>query len=396
MAIINVVVQASSTSWHGGADLCMNKLNGEPVVKTTIERFLHYSSNVVVTVAMPDFDNEDTFSSLIKGEEAARCHFYKGDSESPLRRLVGASSKLLDSDYVIRVDGLHFAVLVDEAVKMLDHASAKNLDCVKFPDDFPGQFSSDIYRVGALRELLSSNPNSAFQVHPKYAMFADTEKFSCDYHQPPLLGDQFLLETRGQAEAVYVEPRMEVSDKKIAAGDQLSFHYNLALEYLPQSGHVLDIACGGGYGSRMMVSSTRQVTGGDIEEDVVNEARSNSRHLTNIDFVKADVTNLQFSSASFDAVVSMETIEHVNDSEYLSEISRVLKIGGLFILSTPQNSLGHIPVNAMHIKEYAREELVELCNQYFNVEKIIGLKQGCIIIPGSPAGGNMMLVCRKL
>ncbi|WP_019530928.1 methyltransferase domain-containing protein [Dasania marina] len=395
MTDINVIVQASSTSWHGGADLCMNHLNGQPVVKTTIEKFLNHSPAVSVTIAAPEFDKGVDFCALIDSRLATRCHVFKGDAASPLKRIVDATASLADSDYIIRVDGLHFPVLVGAVVAMLEQAKLEQLDCIKFPDDYPVQFSADVYRIGALRQLLAGDIDAVFHVHPKYALFADTVSYRCAFYQPPVLSDGFLTQVRKQAETVYIEPRMEVSDKKISAGDQLSFHYELALQYLPQAGQVLDIACGGGYGSRMMASDKRSVTGGDIESEVIAEAKQQSKEYAQVSFCVTDVTAMQFGDASFDAVVSMETIEHVDDAAYLSEISRVLKSGGVFILSTPQNSLGHIPVNAVHLKEYTRQELQGLCQPYFEVEEVIGLKQGRVIIANSPAGGNMMMVCRK-
>lgn len=54
--MLNFFVQASSVSWLGGKDLCMNQVLGEPVVYHTISRiFQHYPDARVILVA-PDFD----------------------------------------------------------------------------------------------------------------------------------------------------------------------------------------------------------------------------------------------------------------------------------------------------------------------------------------------------
>jgi len=55
----------------------------------------------------------------------------------------------------------------------------------------------------------------------------------------------------------------------------------------------------------------------------------------------ADVLNIPFSDNSFNSVVALELIEHFNDknqNKMLSEIYRILKNKGQFIISTPNIS----------------------------------------------------------
>ena len=70
-------------------------------------------------------------------------------------------------------------------------------------------------------------------------------------------------------------------------------------------------------------------------------------------------------------VVSCEVIEHLEEPEnMLSEVSRVLKKGGKFILTTPYR-LTEIPQDPNHVKEYFPEELKKMLEKYF---KNVGLK----------------------
>jgi ubiquinone/menaquinone biosynthesis C-methylase UbiE len=63
-------------------------------------------------------------------------------------------------------------------------------------------------------------------------------------------------------------------------------------------------------------------------------------------------------------VISFETIEHLpNIDKYLEEISRVLKPGGEFIVSTPDRRLSSVlypftrkPSHPFHIKEFTYQE----------------------------------------
>ena len=106
-------------------------------------------------------------------------------------------------------------------------------------------------------------------------------------------------------------------------------------------------------------------------------------------------TALPLADACLDMVTSFETLEHVEPDPYFRELRRTLRRGGLLALSTPQNRLGHIPVNAQHRREYSLDELLALVRPHFAVEAVIGVKQGRIVFPGDPFGQNTMLLCRR-
>lgn len=58
------------------------------------------------------------------------------------------------------------------------------------------------------------------------------------------------------------------------------------------------------------------------------------------DFQKGDLMDMRFADGSFDVVVAMEVLEHVTDLDIaLSNIHRVLRDDGVFIMSTPNNNI---------------------------------------------------------
>ena len=87
---------------------------------------------------------------------------------------------------------------------------------------------------------------------------------------------------------------------------------------------VLDIPAGNG-----LVSSELKKLGAEIVSADINEEFA--------DFIQADMEKpLPFSDESFDAVVCLEGIEHILHPESLfSELARVLKKGGILIITTP-------------------------------------------------------------
>jgi ubiquinone/menaquinone biosynthesis C-methylase UbiE len=63
-----------------------------------------------------------------------------------------------------------------------------------------------------------------------------------------------------------------------------------------------------------------------------------SKISANLDFLQASTLSLPFRDESFDAVVSFDVIEYVQDDlKFLSEIRRVLKRGGE-LLETPNRN----------------------------------------------------------
>lgn len=391
---INIIVQASSRSWQGGRDLCMKEVEGKPALIYNIDRLFCFFSNPKVIVAAPEFDKGGHLDQLFCPSRESRVSVIYAADASPLKRMIVATEHLENNDYIIRVDGLHVAALLNESLQMLILARKKNLDCVKFPDDFPAQLTTDIYRVGALRKLATLPLDPIFEVHPKYAFFYKNKEFKTAYMPTPDVPDTYLLEARNKLKELYSEDRIEVTTQGIEVGDQLKFHYEIALEFLKPRSRVLDIACGNGYGSRMLASQGHVVLGGDLDTDIVEKAKQINLS-ENVDFHVLDITDLQLKENSFDAVVCMETIEHVDDVACLKEIYRVLKSEGILVLSTPQNSLGHIPINGSHLFEYSVDQIRDLVKKYFDIVKMIGIKQGRISIVGSQFGNNTVLVCRK-
>jgi 2-polyprenyl-3-methyl-5-hydroxy-6-metoxy-1,4-benzoquinol methylase/spore coat polysaccharide biosynthesis protein SpsF (cytidylyltransferase family) len=401
MSTPRVIVQASSRAWTGGQDLCMRPIDGRPAVYWTIRRLLDQLPEASVHLAAPAFDADGALTEVARLFPAGAVSLYFGHDDSPLDRLLDVCRDLGDDEHVLRVDGLHFCVDVAAARGMLERARAERLDCLKFPDDFPLQFTADVYRVGACRvvaPLLAGDTGAAFRVHPKFYLFGRPDLFRCAYlDELPEYSDAHLTTCRDAAAQIYDReiPRQEVTASRLWAGDQLSYHYELAAAHLEPSMRVLDIACGDGYGSRMLAGVAAEVYGADLDPAAVAAASARGAATPNLRHGVEDVTATSFADATFDAVVSMETIEHVDADRYLAELRRIVRPGGTVILSTPQSRLGHIPVNTAHLREYSLVELLSLCGEYLRVESVIGIKAGRIVVAGDPIGTNTVVVCAR-
>jgi ubiquinone/menaquinone biosynthesis C-methylase UbiE len=105
----------------------------------------------------------------------------------------------------------------------------------------------------------------------------------------------------------------------------------------PRSGeHVLDIGCGPGYVAKELgelVGSDGRVLGIDVNDQMIAQARSRCATLPWITFEPADAIDLPLPDASFDAAVSIQVLEYVEEVDLaLSKMYRALRPGGRSII----------------------------------------------------------------
>lgn len=97
---------------------------------------------------------------------------------------------------------------------------------------------------------------------------------------------------------------------------------------------VLDVASGSGYGKDLLGPDFTYV-GIDAAPEAVKYA---NQAYGNGHFHQGDINHLQYADEYFDNVVSMETLEHLDEAApALSELRRVLKPGGRLAASIPLN-----------------------------------------------------------
>ena len=138
---------------------------------------------------------------------------------------------------------------------------------------------------------------------------------------------------------------------------------------------VVDMACGEGYGSETLAGVAASVVGVDANPEAHEHAR--------LRYVRP---NLRFEqnlveafSKPCDAVVFLQTIEHVQDAgAILDHFKSMLEPGGLVFVSTP-NLLTLAPPgaeksdNPWHVHEYRAAEFRALCEGHFERVELLGL-----------------------
>ncbi|MDP2874014.1 MAG: class I SAM-dependent methyltransferase [bacterium] len=146
-----------------------------------------------------------------------------------------------------------------------------------------------------------------------------------------------MLPTEGEFESSYfgpVFPRLQAERREIS-----KYYLKLLLELKPEAKSVLDV--GFGYGDYLAVAEEQgwETYGVETSAKAVAEVKS---YLPQATLLQADASKekLPFSDEHFDIVTCLDVVEHLTDVHYLfSEVHRVLRRGGIFLLTTPPITL---------------------------------------------------------
>ena len=116
-------------------------------------------------------------------------------------------------------------------------------------------------------------------------------------------------------------------------------------------GRLLDVACGSGYGSRLLADRGPEglsVLGADLSEAAIAYARKRYGAEL-VRFVAADAMTLD--DRGFDTIVSIETIEHLVDPvRFLARLVEMLRPGGMLIGSVPTTP--SVDANPHHLHDF--------------------------------------------
>jgi 2-polyprenyl-3-methyl-5-hydroxy-6-metoxy-1,4-benzoquinol methylase len=138
---------------------------------------------------------------------------------------------------------------------------------------------------------------------------------------------------------------------------------------------VVDMACGEGYGTDVLAGTAAGAVGVDANPEAHEHARLRYRR-PNLRFERDLVESF---AEPCDAVVFLQTIEHVRDAgAILEHFKSMLAPGGVAYVSTP-NLLTLAPPgaeksdNPWHVHEYRAAEFQALCAAHFPRVELLGL-----------------------
>jgi SAM-dependent methyltransferase len=129
----------------------------------------------------------------------------------------------------------------------------------------------------------------------------------------------------------------------------------------------VELGCGSGHGTASLGDAASLLLGVDR---VAPDAASRTHRVR---YLRADLRRLPLRERSFDAAISFQVIEHLEDPALLVHaLARCLRPDGVALVSTPNVRMSD-GVNPYHVHEYAADELAACLREGFAEVDVLGV-----------------------
>ena len=157
------------------------------------------------------------------------------------------------------------------------------------------------------------------------------------------------------------------------------------IPYTRDSLKALDVGCAIGVFTNLLHQKGYEALGIDTNKELLTFAKNRYPRCT---FKLMNALHLDLSPSTFDFVLALELIEHLdNPYKLLKNIHQVLKEDGVILLSTPNRlslegargvvmeraaRINWTAWDAEHKQVYTSVEIIQLLRQFFKIEKVVG------------------------
>lgn len=125
---------------------------------------------------------------------------------------------------------------------------------------------------------------------------------------------------------------------------------------LPRSGSLLEVGPGRGYLSRMMAKKGRFQP--QVALDIVDTPNPARKYGSTVEYRQLSVADLDYPDRSFDTVICMEVLEHLETDVMLEGLRQIRRVcGGRLIMSVP--FLEALPLPSYHKQRFDAARVLE-------------------------------------
>lgn len=358
----SVVVQA-------GPDEIINAFNTESLC---LKSLIDWPSIQNILVVMPAIDGANEAQKKL---QSWGIDSFIGDPYNVCLRILDAYQYLPEQNFSVRVLAIWKHIDLEYVDQLVLEMQKNPCDLVATPKDFDLTLAADVASLQSLRNIASMPGNTQEIMRAKFNPWGyiemHPEKFMVKHLEPaPKYSDV-------RCKEVLSEQRCH-PENEFFGRDYAGSRYHFIVEHIPLGIRILDIACGSGFGSKLLSEKADFVLGVDYLESYINQAKARYPENEKLHFMvgNGEFFLYQNREAQFDMVISLHTLEHVpNDRVMLASLFRNLRPGGQLIVEVPlqsQRPLG-VPINPYHLREYTQEQFINLVEEAgFQIEKSIG------------------------
>lgn len=146
--------------------------------------------------------------------------------------------------------------------------------------------------------------------------------------------------------------------------------YKFVAKMLAGFDHVLEIGCGDGFGTRIVVQAVRRLTAVDFDPEFIGSAKEIMSERWPFTCLLHNVLDKPVEG-EFDAVFSLDVLEHISSQDedrFLTHMIAPLKSSGVAIIGSPSvQSQVHASVQSRigHVNCKDQQDLKRLMQRYF-------------------------------
>ena len=345
------------------------------VAETVLPHLLEHELIDEVIVAVPHGD-------LRVGQfvQDQKFNVFFGSEDDVALRILQAMDRYPDETIIARFMLRAFWIDRDFVAKTIKQLAESEADFALYPSNVNYTFGCDAFTLSALRKayleiesLPSKSSNRASYLFSPWSFFEGRSEF-----RPTIVK---WAETYRPAKVKSLRHRysMALGSGENSHGSSAlrpAARYLWAQTQLAGSKRVLDFSSGTGGGTQYLSSFCEEIIGLEPDPAYVLSARELYPNPT---FLQGDSSLLSLMPQKFDAIVSLHTLEHVDDDMgTLLDLRKSLSDSGRLIIEVPlllEIPLGE-PLLPFHDREYAVQDFLELLRRAgFRVIEAFGVSR---------------------